>query len=135
MRLIDRVLAFDGKGETIVCSAQPRQGSPFLKNGVIPGIVCLEYMAQTVAAYVTLRRVTQASAEIVKPRVGFIISARDLKLGVEHLQTDQRITISAKLVWSDSTTASFDCSLQVDSRVAASTRLTVYEPPDARADT
>ena len=132
MRLIDSVLSFDHAGQSILCRALPTAGCPFVRNGAIPGIVSLEYMAQTVAAYVTLRRVFQAPSAIVKPRVGYIISARNLSLRVAEFELDQPIVIRAKLTWSDNATASFDCSLERSDQLAASTQLSVYEPPGAR---
>lgn len=131
MRLIDAVLGFDPSKSSIVCSALPDDNCPFANRGVIPAIVSLEFMAQTVAAYVTMLRIVQTGSRQVKPRVGYIISARNLKLRVAHLETRQALTITAKLMWRDSRTANFDCKLLVGEQPGASTQLSVYEPPEA----
>jgi predicted hotdog family 3-hydroxylacyl-ACP dehydratase len=130
MRLIDQVLAY--AADTISCRAVPKPDCVFACQGKIPAVVALEYMAQTVAAYVTLhRRIQRSSASgDVKPRIGFIIGARKLRYDVPHFDVGIPLTVVAHLTWRDEATASFECAVRLDGDTVASTQLMVYEPPE-----
>lgn len=132
MRLIDEVLAYDPTGATIACRALPKADSIFASEGKVPAVLALEYMAQTVAAYVTLHRLTQASASSgeVKPRIGFIIGARKLRFYVSDFEPGAPLTVVAHMTWRDEATASFDCAVRLEEQTVASTQLMVYEPPE-----
>ena len=132
MRLIDEVLAYDPDADTISCRALPKSDCVLARDGKIPAVVALEYMAQTVAAYVTLHRMTHMSSSSgdVKPRIGFIIGARKLKFHVPYFEPGTPLTVVAHLTWRDEATASFECVVLLDEENLASTQLMVYEPPE-----
>lgn len=131
MRLIDEVLAYDAAAEAIRCGAVPRPGGVFVRDGKLPAITALEYMAQAVAAYVTLERLVRQGSDLeqARPRVGYIVRARNLSLAVRHFEVGVPLSIRASMTWHDGATADFDCQVEIDERSAASVQLLVFEPP------
>ena len=51
--LLDEVVSSDD--DRMVCRVEIRPDSPFVKNGVVPAVVALEYMAQTIGAHAGMR--------------------------------------------------------------------------------
>jgi predicted hotdog family 3-hydroxylacyl-ACP dehydratase len=133
MRLIDEVVSYDAENAGIVCRALPTSTCVFVRHGKIAAVLALEYMAQTVAAFVTLRRICEQGlgGQQIKPRVGFIIAARKLQLRIAHFELNRALLTSARLNWNDERTASFDCHTKVEGAVVASVQLLVYEPTTA----
>jgi predicted hotdog family 3-hydroxylacyl-ACP dehydratase len=124
MLLLDHVVTFGD--DRVTCSATPSEDSIFFTDGQIPAVLTLEYMAQAVATYVGLTR----HGEGGKPKIGYIISARNFEVCTDHLALGQELTIQAQMSWSDDVTAKFDCQVSQGERQLASTQLTVFEPPE-----
>jgi predicted hotdog family 3-hydroxylacyl-ACP dehydratase len=123
MLLIDAVVA---SGEhDIVCRARVRDGNLFLRGRTVRTVVCLEYMAQAVAAFAGLR-----STEPGPPRVGYLIAA-NMKLSAAGLELGDELLVLAKRIWGDSALGKFECTVtRMDISVAQAT-VSVYQPPMA----
>src|SRR4051812_987193 len=79
MLLLDEVCAVAQAGLT--CRAVVRATSLFVREGQAHVVLALEYMAQTVAAFVGLRAL--ARGEPI--RVGYLVGSREVVFEVDHL--------------------------------------------------
>jgi predicted hotdog family 3-hydroxylacyl-ACP dehydratase len=127
MSLLQEVLSFGG-GE-VACAARVTEDCPFLRKGVLPGVALLEYMAQAIAAFVTLERRRTSNSDS-GPRTGYLVAARDVEVYVPSLVVGDRFEVRAVLDWTEAQVARFSCQVMAD-RCLASGRLTVYEPKGA----
>jgi predicted hotdog family 3-hydroxylacyl-ACP dehydratase len=123
MLLIDAVVA---SGEhDIVCRARVRDGNLFLRGRTMRTVICLEYMAQAVAAFAGLH-----TKEPGVPRVGYLIAA-NMKLSAASLELGDELVVAATRIWGDSALGKFECTVtRLDIRVAEAT-VSVYQPPMA----
>lgn len=122
--LIDEVLASDQ--DTITCSARVAPGNPYASAGKIRGVVCLEYMAQAIAAFSGSK--TGAAR---RPRIGYLIAATQLALLAEAIYEGDSLRIEARRVWGDTALGKFDCSVSRGGELLASASLSVYMPSEA----
>jgi predicted hotdog family 3-hydroxylacyl-ACP dehydratase len=127
MLFIDAVIA--GSEDDIACRARIRRDNLFLRapGGWLRSVVCLEYMAQTVAAYAGLHahRLGQLGAE----RVGFLVAASRVLLGVPRLELGDELDISASRLWGDADLGKFECAVARGGVRIAEATLSVYRPP------
>lgn len=124
MLLIDAVLA--SSADDIVCGARIREGNLFLRDGKLRTVVCLEYMAQAVAAFAGLQ-----ARQPGPPRVGYLIAANRVTLSAARLALGDELRISAKRIWGDSALGKFECSVaRLECSIAQAT-VSVYQPPIA----
>lgn len=84
MCLLHEVTAWDT--EHIACLAINHRdpANPLRHNGILPAHCAIEYAAQAMAVHGGL-----AAQDTAKPRIGFLGSARDVKLYVERLDDIQ----------------------------------------------
>jgi predicted hotdog family 3-hydroxylacyl-ACP dehydratase len=122
--LIDEVLASDQ--DTIVCSALVAPGNPYASAGKIRSVVCLEYMAQAIAAFSGTR-----AGGGRKPRIGYLIAATQLALLADALYEGDSLRIEARRVWGDTALGKFNCSVSRAGELLASASLSVYMPNGA----
>jgi predicted hotdog family 3-hydroxylacyl-ACP dehydratase len=122
MILIDRVDAFDS--ETVRSSVEITPNSPFLADDVVPSYVSVEYMAQSVAAYSGIK--AKISGGIVK--IGYLASARKVDLNVPFFSIGDKLEITVKMIWNEPPMAVFDCRIERQNTIVASSRLNVYQP-------
>lgn len=124
MILLDSVEQAD---ETRVeCSVLLSDRDPFMAEGRVRAVVCLEYIAQAIGAFVGLER----RARGLRPQIGYIVGLRTLALHREYLQRGDRLRVSATLTWSDQETATFDGTVQCEGECVAEGQVTVYQPND-----
>lgn len=86
MRLIDRVLSYDG--ERIVCEADSHRAPdhPLAIDGRLAAVCGLEYGAQAMAIHGALAA-GRADAPWSRPRVGYLVAAHELTWQVDRLDT------------------------------------------------
>lgn len=84
MCLLHEVTAWDA--QRIACLAVNHRdpANPLRHNGMLPAHCAIEYAAQAMAVHGGL-----AAQDKTKPRIGFLGSARDVKLSVERLDDIQ----------------------------------------------
>lgn len=93
MRLIDRVIAADE--HSVTCETTLTPDFLFLEEKRADVLVCVELVAQTVAAFVGLRQ----RGEGLPPSAGFLVGCSDAEFLVPHLAEGDRLTISASHLW------------------------------------
>lgn len=124
MLLLDRVVSFEAG--RVVCGARPSLGGIFVREGAIPGVVTLEYMAQATAACLALARPHHRA---LRAR-GFLVAARRFAIARGAIAVDTELEIVASLTAALGAAASFDCSVGALGKNLASAELTVYLASD-----
>lgn len=106
----------------IVCTATSHRDAahPLRRDSRLPAIFALEYAAQAMAAHGALR-----AGMPEKPRLGFLVSVRDLRLAVASLEGLPDLTIQACLLAGDSFRVAYRFSVSAESTAVMSGRATV----------
>jgi predicted hotdog family 3-hydroxylacyl-ACP dehydratase len=124
MLLLDSLVDFGD--DFVICTAIVRQDGLFNVGDMVPALVGLEYMAQTVAAFSGLKALQHNDA----PKIGFLLGTRKFTSNVEAFQCGAvlKASVHQALQGSDGI-AAFECTLEgVGVRQTAT--LAVYEPKD-----
>jgi predicted hotdog family 3-hydroxylacyl-ACP dehydratase len=127
MVLLDSVEQADAT--CVECSVLLSDRDPFMVQGRVRGVVCLEYMAQAVGAFVGLERRGRG----LRPQIGYIVGVRSLTLHQAYLQRGARLKVCATLTWSDVETATFDATVTCDEQLVAEGQISVYQPDNPGA--
>ncbi len=99
-------------------------------DGRIPSYVGLEYMAQTVSAYIGIRSV--AKGEPIK--LGFLLGTRKYQTELSYFPKDETIIIKVEAVMIDDEFGVFDCSIStIENVIIASAQLKAIQPDDISA--
>jgi predicted hotdog family 3-hydroxylacyl-ACP dehydratase len=122
MLLLDAVVT--SSAEEIVCRAKVREGNLFLRRGRLRSVVCLEYMAQAVAAFAGLQ-----AQQPGPPPVGYLIAATRMTLFSPSLVLGDEIDVAARRVWGDSALGKFTCTVTRGGSAVAEAAVSVYQPP------
>ena len=125
MILIDRVLEV-GEGK-IHTSVTIRPNSPFAKIEGVPVYVSVEFMAQSIAAFIGWSARQQGEP----PKIGLLLGTRKLELSTDWMRFGDDIEIQAFERYNDGTMAAFECLVRRGDETLAEARLNVYEPPDS----
>ena len=126
MLLIDAVVV--ASDDSIECAARVRNDNPFLRHGSMRPSVCLEYMAQTVAAFAGL-----CANEPGPAQIGYLIGANRVVLRAETLKLGDQLNVHARRRWGDVSLGQFECSVVRDGAVIAEAVISVYRPRAAAA--
>lgn len=113
--------------ESLVSFVDIDDDSPFYDATLsgVPAVVALEYMAQTMAALVGLKRRRLR----LSPRIGFVLGSRALKIHVDRFEKGRRYRVEVKMDFTDGSFASFDAKIVADDgTLAAEGRISAYEP-------
>jgi predicted hotdog family 3-hydroxylacyl-ACP dehydratase len=101
MLLIDHVVTWvEG---SITCAASIGKDHPFLDDGKVDMMVCVELVAQSVAAYA-------GYADHVRGRptkVGFLVSCREASFDADGLVAGDELEVTAKHLWGETSLGSF----------------------------
>ncbi len=124
MLLLERVVSFEA--DRVVCGARPSLGCIFVREGAIPGVATLEYMAQAAAACLALAR---PGGRTLGAR-GFLVAARRFSIVRDRIDAGTELEIVARLSAALGAAASFDCSVGALGEQLASAELTVYLASD-----
>jgi predicted hotdog family 3-hydroxylacyl-ACP dehydratase len=123
MLLLDRVVSYSG--DVVTCEVQIRSDSPFMREGGVPAIVGIEYMAQCVAVYAGLS--ARAKGEPV--RIGFLLGSRSVRIEADLFAPGDRLLVEARRVWGEDALGSFACHVRRGTEVLLEGNLTVYQGP------
>ncbi|HSZ80825.1 MAG TPA: 3-hydroxylacyl-ACP dehydratase [Polyangia bacterium] len=123
MLLLDRVLSYST--DFVSCEVVIRVDSPFVRDGVVPAIVGLEYMAQGVATFAGLSAREKGEA----PRIGFLLGSRDVRVDVDGFPVGDRLVVEARRTWGEHDLGSFVCKVRRGGDVLVHGSLTVYQGP------
>lgn len=131
MILIDEVVSFSEEKKCIEVAVNVTEESTFYDATIegVPNLIAIEYMAQASAALAEMaQKIKYPSAP---PRPGILLGTRKLDLSIEKFEVGKRYFVSAKDVFDDGTTASFECAVKDESgEIVATAALTAYRPED-----
>jgi predicted hotdog family 3-hydroxylacyl-ACP dehydratase len=120
MLLIDELVQADDQRLEAACVVR-NDGLFALADGRIPVMLCVEYMAQAVAAFAGVR--ATVSGDSIKP--GLLLGARNFSASAAYLSPGDRLLITVTLVIESANgLAVFDCEI-TGADLHASARLTV----------
>lgn len=112
------------------CALTVRERAPFVSaRGTVESAVCVEYMAQTVAACLGYEAL-QGGAGV---RVGMIIACKRFRAHAGALRVGDRLLIHARRVRGNDVLSHFDCHIERDGQALYEATLTLYhadKPPD-----
>lgn len=100
-------------------------------DGSLPGWVCIELMAQTVAAWSGY----QGFLRQEKPEIGLLLGARSYQCQQARLPAASLLTIDCELLLQDGGLASFQCELRCEGELVAEARLSTMQPTVEQLDT
>jgi predicted hotdog family 3-hydroxylacyl-ACP dehydratase len=118
--LLDEIVDLDE--ERIEAKVTIASDSMFLRDGKVRGIVCLEYMAQAVAAFAGIRRQSAGEA----PKIGYIIGVPSMELEVDNFKIGDELQVHAKHIWGEGELGRFDCRVERGQKQVARASLSVY---------
>ena len=121
MILLDELLEFrPGRAR---CAVRLGPGSPLVEGGRVRALVCIEYMAQAVAAYAGM--VSRAAGR--PPRIGFLLGTRELRLSTPFLCEGDSLIVDVEHVFGDDQIGSFRCRVLRGEETVAEATLSVYQ--------
>jgi predicted hotdog family 3-hydroxylacyl-ACP dehydratase len=121
MVLLDRIVDFDEQGLTAQLTV--RGDELFSPGPSVPAWVGIEYMAQSVAAYVGVKA-KQANEPI---RLGFLLGTRFYNSNVAAFEVGATLTIRVEKIIQDDGLGVFECQILGDG-VDITANLNVYQP-------
>jgi len=124
MSLLETVEHCDELG--IVARVRVPAGGLFADPDGVPSWVGIEYMAQAVAAWSgALAREVGGS-----PRIGYLLGCRRYEAAVPVFEAGAELVVHAQCeLTAENGLGMFDCRIELDGRVLANGRLSVFEPP------
>ncbi len=126
IRLIDRLINADD--EHVVVEAQVPTHGRFVRDGVMPAWVSIEYMAQAIAAWAGARAVRRGDV----PQIGLLLGTRKLELHRADIPCGALLSIRAHCeLETDNGLGMFACHMMLGDEVVARANLSVYEPEDS----
>jgi predicted hotdog family 3-hydroxylacyl-ACP dehydratase len=129
MLLLDRLVGADDEAAVAEVTV-PRDGM-FLNDAGMPSWVGMEYMAQTVAAWVGWR--ARQKGQGVK--IGFLLGSRKYETAQAFFAPGMRLTVSVRCeLLAANGLGMFDCRIHGDGeKELATARISVFEPEDDEA--
>jgi predicted hotdog family 3-hydroxylacyl-ACP dehydratase len=127
MILIDEVV--EHAPPRIVCRVRLRPDSLFVEDGRVPGVLCVEYMAQAIGCFAGFARLARG----LPVRIGLLLGSRELKVEVAHLEVGADLLVEAVHLFGGSTIGSFRCSVTLGSRQVAGGVINIFQSPDEEA--
>jgi predicted hotdog family 3-hydroxylacyl-ACP dehydratase len=131
MILIDEIISFSKEEKKIEVSVLIKEENIFYDKNIegVSNLISIEYMAQASAALAEMSE--RLKSQPSKPRPGMLLGTRKLNLSLEKFERGKKYFISAKDVFDDGVTASFDCEIRSEDGIElASASLTAYRPED-----
>lgn len=91
MLLLDRVVDFDATKGAITCSASIGEDHPFLENGEVDILVCVGFVAQSVAAYAGYSDHLAGH----DAKIGLLVSCREATFDAPSLVVGDELEVTA----------------------------------------
>jgi predicted hotdog family 3-hydroxylacyl-ACP dehydratase len=124
MLFLDEAVQYDDNSLTAAVAVKNLQA--FLSGGVLPSYFGIELMAQTCGAYVG----AHAMAQKQPVKIGYLLGTRHYETRVAAFQPDERLMMTATVVFREDNMGVFDCRIESNGDCVATARLNVYEPQD-----
>jgi predicted hotdog family 3-hydroxylacyl-ACP dehydratase len=122
MLLLDELIASDDTSAT--CAVTISGTSMFIEAGRVPAWVALEYCAQCVAVFAGL----QAHKRGDPPRLGLLVSAREMTLETDGFSPGDRLIVHVRHEFGEVRVGRFDCTVTRAELPVAKVSLSVYQP-------
>ncbi len=124
MVLLDRIIAFSEEGLTAELTVRGDQ--LFSQEPVVPAWIGIEYMAQSIGAYVGIK--STLAGEPIK--LGYLLGTRRYKANIPGFRVGTILSITIKKIMQDEQLGVFECKIYgQDIEIIAN--LNVYQPPNA----
>jgi predicted hotdog family 3-hydroxylacyl-ACP dehydratase len=107
------------------CVGKVRAGAPFVRDGVVPSVVTIEYMAQAVAACLGYEALVSGGGV----RVGMIIGCKRFEAHADALAVNDEFWVDVQCVQGNDSLSHFECRLQRGSECFAEAVLTLFHAP------
>ncbi len=130
MILIDQLVAHDV--DTLLTQVNISEQSPYFDSVIngVPNYVCIEYMAQSIAALAGV----EAKSRGDEIRVGFLLGSRKLKMHIPYYSRGESYqTRVSRLYQEESGLAVFDCQIFHGQTLVAEANVNVFQPQDTQA--
>lgn len=125
MQWLDCIVYVDA--ERVHAQSTLRADSLFVRDGAAPIWVCIEHMAQTVAAWAG----NQAQQLQQPAKIGYLLGTRRFQALQAQLALGNVLDIHAQLeLQADNGLGMFACEVSVQGQVVAKANLSVFQPPD-----
>jgi len=124
MVLVDEVTELSDKRAT--CRLTLRPDSMFVEGGQVPGLVCIEYMAQAIGLYVGKKSLDRGEPI----RIGFLLGTREMSVDVDHFDVGDELTLTAEHLFGEDTLGSFRCTVERRGHTVASAVINVFRSAD-----
>ena len=122
MSLLDAVTSENNKGLEAI--AEVKLTNPFLDDRRVPSWLCIEYMAQTIAAWAG----SQARKEGREIGLGFLVGTRKFKANFEYIPLGTVLHISVKKELYNETGISVFSSFVTSGAMKATANINVFQP-------
>jgi predicted hotdog family 3-hydroxylacyl-ACP dehydratase len=122
MLLLDEAVQYDEV--SLTASVHVRNLQPFFSEGALPSYFGIELMAQTCGAYVGAHAMDEAQPV----KIGYLLGTRHYETRVAAFDANQRLTVTATVVFRDDNMGVFDCRIETKGECVATARLNVYQP-------
>lgn len=122
MRFISAVL--DEHTEGLVCAASIPASCPLVDDTTAPAFVVLEAAAQAAALWEAWRR--WRGAGTAAARVGYLVAARDIALGIERIPAERPLIASARLAAAMLPLTHYDIEVALDTVTVLRGKIATY---------
>jgi len=121
MVLLDRVTAFDDNSLSAELVVRP---GLLVDDETVPSWVGIEYMAQTIGAYVGMK--ARLAGEPI--RLGFLLGTRRYGGNAAAFKVGAALTVRVEKIMQDDRLGAFECRI-LGEGIEISANLNVYQPP------
>lgn len=112
------------KGDsTIHCRVCIKKDNPFLNEGILPGFVCLELVAQTAGIFLGVDALSQPTAKT--PDSGAIVSVREMKVFPQAIGLGVVLDVTVKFLGGNQQAAMFSGKVLLDDCELFAAKVTV----------
>jgi predicted hotdog family 3-hydroxylacyl-ACP dehydratase len=124
MILLDQIIECDE--HSLTAFLEIREDNLFLNlQKQVPVWIGLEYMAQTIGAYVGIMRKEQKK----DINIGFLLGTRCYETNSAFFELGTKLYIKADKLYQEGSAGSFDCCIQDDRKnILATAKIVVYQP-------
>jgi predicted hotdog family 3-hydroxylacyl-ACP dehydratase len=121
MILVDEVLAHEGSG--VRSRVKIREDSLFVKDGRVPAVIAIEYMAQGIGLHAGFEACRKGNPV----RVGYLLGTREMNLEVDSFEVGDELEIEVERLFGEEQLGAFRCSVSRAGKQVAAATLSVYQ--------
>ncbi len=129
MILIDELISYDDNSAT--CAVNIGEESAFYDTSTqsIPSYICIEYMAQTIAAYAGANDLDNGREK----QVGYLLGSRKLNLHTQRFFSGDRLLVHVSRLYLEPTGLGvIECTITKNSRCIAEAKVNVFQPSEVK---